>query len=103
MKLILLSLTLLLVTNCASGPVGGLLYSDIKYPGTTNGTDIKSNTQAERCIYNVLGIIGAGNSGAGQIAKDNKISRISTIDYRSLNVLVGVFRMQCTVVTGEKE
>ena len=102
MKLILFSLTLLLATNCASGPVGGLLFSNIKYPGATNGADIKSNAQAEDCIYNVLGLFGFGNSGAGQIAKDNKISRIATIDYRSLNVLVGVFRMQCTVLTGEK-
>ncbi|WP_411821650.1 TRL domain-containing protein [Leptospira sp. 'Mane'] len=103
MKLVLFSLTLLLATNCASGPVGGLIYSNIKYPGTTNGTDVKSTTQAEDCIYNVLGLVGVGNSGAGQIAKNNKIGRIATIDYHSLNVLIGVFRMQCTVVTGEKE
>jgi|JI8StandDraft_1071087.scaffolds.fasta_scaffold41812_4 hypothetical protein len=103
-SILLILITLFLsISNCASGPVGGWLYSDIKYPGTTNGADIKSTAQAEGCMYNVLLLFGFGDSGAGKIAKDNKISRIATIDYHSANYLAILFRKQCTIVTGEKE
>ena len=101
--LLILVTILLSLSNCASGPVGGWLYSDIKYPGTTNSVDIKSTAQAEGCTYNVLALFGFGDSGAGQIAKNNKISRIATIDYHSENYLAFLFRKQCTIVTGEKE
>jgi hypothetical protein len=98
--LILFFLTLNI--NCAIGPVSGLVYSDITYPGVYNEKEIVGEEKtAEGCQYNFLGIITRGDAGAGSVALRSGIKKISTIDYRAISILTLVYRKYCTIVTGE--
>lgn len=108
MKRILNILLLLFVSfsvfRCASGPVGGLLFTHNKYPGEINPTnEVRQEITAEGCIHNVLGLFSFGNAGAGSVAKKNGIQRIAVVDYSVLQILAIVYRNHCVIVSGEKE
>jgi hypothetical protein len=87
--------------NCASGPVHGLIFTYNDYAGEMNADrTIPASIQSIGCQYSVLGLMSFGNSGAGQIAYDKGIKRISSIDYSVLSILTIFFNRNCTIVTG---
>ncbi|WP_425460800.1 TRL-like family protein [Leptospira langatensis] len=89
-------------TNCANGPVGGFLFTGTTFPGEFNTLNNVSPTKkAEGCTRSVLGLITWGDSGAGQIALENGITKIATIDHSTMSVLTLVYRDYCTIVAGE--
>ncbi|MBM9575962.1 TRL-like family protein [Leptospira sp. 201903070] len=103
-SILLLILSLFFFVNCASGPVGGLLFTYNKYPGQINpANDVKPEKIADGCIHNIFGLISFGNAGAGAVAKSNGIQRIALIDYSALHILAIVYRNHCVIVAGEKE
>ncbi|TGN01852.1 TRL-like family protein [Leptospira yasudae] len=90
--------------QCASGPVGGLLFTHNLYPGEINPTnEVRQDATAEGCIHNILGVFSFGDAGAGSVAKKNGIQRIAIVDYSALHILAFVYRNHCVIVTGEKE
>ncbi len=92
---------ILLFLNCATSPVSGLLFSYIDFAGEMNKDNmIPASTKAQGCQYNILGLFAFGNSGAGQIAYDKGIKRISSIDHSALSILAVLFQRNCTIVTG---
>ncbi|AOP34600.1 TRL-like family protein [Leptospira tipperaryensis] len=102
-SLLIIIFSLLFSVNCASGPVGGLLFTYNKYPGQINpANDVKPEAVAEGCIHNILGLISFGNAGVGSVAKSNGIQRISMIDFSALHIFAIVYRNHCVIVAGEK-
>ena len=92
---------LLLFLNCATSPVSGILFTNTDYAGEMNKDSmIPAAVNAKGCQYNVLGLFSVGNSGAGQIAYDKGIKRISSIDHSTLSVLIFLYQQNCTIVTG---
>lgn len=103
MKKIVILIAILFLSNCAIGPTHGLfLFTSTKFPGEYNpANDVKSAKTAEGCSHSILYLIGFGNSGAGQIAKSNNISRIATIDHSTFSLFSVIYRNYCTIVTEE--
>ncbi|MEQ8353277.1 MAG: TRL-like family protein [Leptospiraceae bacterium] len=99
----LLAFLLLAASACVTGPSSGFLFSKTTFAGEINpSNEVSADVSAEGCQHQVLGLIALGEAGAGQIARDNDIRRIATVDHSSLNILTVLYRNYCTIVTGEK-
>ncbi|GBF50967.1 TRL-like family protein [Leptospira ryugenii] len=100
---ILLFLTIFLgFYSCATGPTHGLIFTYNDFPGEFNpNNDVKAIKSAEGCQHAILGLFTFGDAGAGQVARDNKIERIATIDHSTISVWTLAYRSYCTKVTGE--
>ena len=97
----LVVILLLQFVSCASGPVGGLLYSNYEYAGEVNpDSSIPLLAEAKGCQFNLLGLFSIGDSSAGQIANNVGIRRIATIDHSTVSILHIVFVRNCTIITG---
>jgi len=87
--------------SCASGPVGGLIFSNIEYAGELNSDQsIPIIAENRGCQYSILHLISFGDSGAGSVANKKGIRRIATIDYSHFSLFHFVFVRNCTIVTG---
>lgn len=92
---------LLLFLNCASGPVGGLLFTNYEYAGEVNpDSSIPILAEAKGCQFSLLGLFSVGDSSAGQIASNVGIRRIATIDHSTISILHILFVQNCTIITG---
>ncbi|MEM7184466.1 MAG: TRL-like family protein [Spirochaetota bacterium] len=101
-KLAITFITIFILTNCATAPVNGILYSKVTFPGEFNHTnDVKNQKSGKSCSHAALGLVSWGNASAGSTAKKNGILKISTIDHESMNILFGIYRRYCTFVYGE--
>jgi TRL-like protein family len=97
--IILLTLGLL---NCATGPTHGALFTYNTFPGNFNpSNEVKVTKTASGCQHSVLFLFAFGSASAGQVASENGIQRIATIDHSTLSVLSLVYRNYCTIVSGE--
>jgi hypothetical protein len=108
MKLIQITLLTFLFTfiGCAIGPTHGILFTSTKFAGEFNANnDVKVTKSGEGCMHHILSLITFGNTGAGQVAKDNSIERIATVDHSTLSILsfsyYSLYRNYCTIVSGE--
>lgn len=91
-----------LVSNCAIGPVYGVLFSSTKFPGDINpANDVVAANTATGCAHQVLGLVAFGNASPGSIAQKNNIQRIATVDHSALNVAYFVYSRYCTIVSGQ--
>ena len=91
----------LFLLNCATGPIHGLLFTNNKYAGETNAfSTIPATITSMGCQHTVLKLFSVGNAGAGQIAYDKGIKRISSIDHHTLSILTVIYNRNCTIVTG---
>ncbi len=103
-KINLMILIFLIVTNCATGPTMGGLFTSITFPGEINvENNVKVTKSAKGCQYSILGLIGFGDASAGNLAFQNGIIKIASIDHSSLSVLGITFRNYCTIVSGEQK
>jgi hypothetical protein len=94
-------LILLFLLNCASGPVGGLLFTNYEYAGEVNpDSSIPILAEAKGCQFSLLGLFAIGDSSAGQIASNVGIRRIATIDHSTVSILHILFVRNCTIITG---
>lgn len=94
-------LILLFLLNCASGPVGGLLFTNYEYAGEVNpDSSIPILAEAKGCQFSLLGLFAIGDSSAGQIASNVGIRRIATIDHSTISILHILFVRNCTIITG---
>ena len=104
-KIILFSLFILSLINCATGPTHGFLFTSTTFPGEINpANDVIVNKTAEGCQHSILYLIAFGDASAGGVAHQNKILRIATIDHSTTSVLAGLlYQNYCTIVSGEKK
>ena len=94
-------LILFLFCNCASGPVGGLLYTNVEFAGEVNyDSSIPILAESRGCQISILGLFSVGDSSAGQIAMNTGIRRIATIDHSILSILHIAYVQNCTIITG---
>ncbi|HNC00982.1 MAG TPA: TRL domain-containing protein [Leptospiraceae bacterium] len=97
----LVILILFSLIGCASGPVGGLLFTNYEYSGEVNpDSSIPLLAEAKGCQFNLLGLFSIGDSSAGQIANNVGIRRIATIDHSTISILHILFVRNCTIITG---
>lgn len=102
-------LTLLVISSLASlaGCVtansytgGAALFSYLKEPiAATSNTG--AGKTGEACSYNVLGLISAGNASISKAREEGGITKVATVDRTAMQILMFLFGMNCTVVTGE--
>lgn len=98
----LISLLVFAFSNCAVGPIHGVLFTSNSFPGEFNpANDVARKKKATGCTSHILGLVSFGNAGAGDIASENGITRIALIDHSTLGVLSIVFSQYCTIVEGE--
>lgn len=102
-KIILLSLFILSLTNCAIGPTNGLLFTSTNFPGEINpANDVPVTKKADGCQHQILYLFAFGEAGAGSVASNNGIKRIATIDHSTTSVFAGLlYQNYCTIVSGE--
>ena len=102
-KIILVIFTIFLFQSCSVGPVGGVLFVYNKFPGEFNtANDVPATKSGKSCNHKLLMLLSWGEAGAGQIAYDNQIRRIATIDHTTLNILSILYQTYCTVVYGSE-
>ncbi|MCB1143060.1 MAG: TRL-like family protein [Leptospiraceae bacterium] len=102
LKFTLIVLANLIFINCASGPVGGIIYTKVDYPGMFNETNsVFPEKYSEGCETSYLGLYNSGDAGAGSIAMKAGIDRIAIIDYYIESILIIAYRKHCTIVYGE--
>ena len=93
---------LFFISNCATGPVHGILFNYTKFAGEFNThTDVLPIKKAEGCSHQFLGLVAIGDNGAGITAKLNDIKKIAVIDHSSFSILTFVYRNYCTIIYGE--
>jgi len=95
--------------GCTSAPVGGLIftYSSQHVYGKSAGGQIgpgRAIKQGQSCSWSaafVYLVYYGGGGSIGEAMKDGEISRIATVDRKSLNILLDLVQRECVVVTGE--
>ncbi|MCW7464442.1 TRL-like family protein [Leptospira levettii] len=83
-------------------PLPGLLYTNIHFDGDFDPeNNVKEDTIATGCVQHFLRLYSWGNAGAGSIAKENGIIKISYIDHHLVEFLF-IYGKYCTYVHGQK-
>lgn len=87
-------------TTANSHTGGAVLFSYFREPvAATSLSNASKNGSA--CSYNVLGLISAGDASIARAKSEAGISKVSTVDRMSMQILILLFGMNCTEVTGE--
>lgn len=94
---------LFLLAGCVtanSNTGGAVLFSYLKEPiaVTSHGAAPKSGSA---CSVNILGLVSAGNASISAAKEDGAISKVATVDRTAVQILMVIFGLNCTVVTGE--
>ena len=100
--LIVLSISsLLMLSGCAVGtaPVVGTLFTNVKAPITATNNPKGSKTGEAKCM-SILGLIAVGDCSVEAAAKEGKINKVSTVDYKNKSIF-GIYTEIKVIVTGE--
>ena len=101
--LIVLSISsLLMLSGCGAvgnTPVLGTLYTNVKAPITATNNPKGSKTGEAKCM-SILGLVAVGDCSVEAAAKEGKINKVSTVDYKNISVL-GLYTEVKVIVTGE--
>ena len=92
----------LMLGGCAAGvrsPVSGSLYLDVKSSDSV-GTGVVSQKMGSAQATTVLGWVGHGDASISTAAKAAGITKVSYVDYHSMQIL-GIFGSTETIVYGE--
>jgi len=92
----------LLLGGCAFIPTNtgtGLLYTETEdaVTATSNG---EAGKIGRACAKNILGLVVTGDSSIEAAKADGGITRVASVD-REVDVILGVYGKNCTVVRGE--
>ncbi len=85
-------------------PVGGIFagakgVSPASRAEVSDGVRPGSKT-GEACAKGVLGIASWGDMSVAAAKKDGGITRVDTIDYKTMDILGIVYQKHCTILTG---
>ena len=78
-------------------PAIGLLYTDVMGPIDTEGS--LGSKKGEACSQSILSLVAQGDSSIAAAAKDGGITKITSVDHHSTNIL-GIIGTFCTIVYG---
>ena len=87
-------------TTANSHTGGAILFSYFREPVSATGL-AGSSKQGSACSYNVLGLFSGGDASIAHAKADSGITKVSTVDRRSMEILMFLFGMNCTEITGE--
>jgi len=92
----------LLLSGCAAIPTNsgtGFLYTETQ--DAVTATESETGTKEGRaCARNILGLFLTGDSSIQAAKRDGGITEVSSVD-RDVDVILGVYGKNCTVVRGE--
>lgn len=103
MKLILVSglvLSMAFLSACASGPVNGLIYTDVQGPVTATAAN-RGAMHGTACASSYLGLFAMGDASVAAAAKTANITQISHVDASYTNILF-FWAQYCTTVYGNR-
>lgn len=95
--------TALLAGGCVtanSNTGGAVLFSYLVEPVTATSNAGASKT-GEACSFNILGLVSAGNASIARARENGAITKVATVDRSAMQILMFLFGMNCTIVTGE--
>jgi len=106
--MVVLCLSTLLIVGCVvpvakSTPLaGGLIYSNMRFSKSVPGVEDAQPgpKRGSASMSGVLWAVTTGNSSISQAARNAGISKIKTVEYEYMNVLL-VYQRYTTYVTGE--
>ena len=78
-------------------PALGILFTDVKYGGESNGAI--GPKEGKACAQSILGLIAQGDASIEAAAKNGGIKTVTTIDHSAKNML-GIIGDYCTIVHG---
>ena len=88
-----------LLSGCATtGPGGGALYHDISY-GLSATPNVEATKKGIACSKSYLSMIGIGDASIETAKKKYGITKVSSIDASSYNIL-GFYNKYCIVIKG---
>lgn len=86
-------------------PIGGI-YAGAR--GVAPNTAVEASDgarpgpkRAEACAMGVLGVASWGDMSLETAKKNGGITKVGTLDYRTMDILGVIFQKHCTIVTGE--
>jgi TRL-like protein family len=106
----LLVLASVLSAGCAGAggympPIGGI-YAGAK--GINPNTQVQVNEAArpgpktgKACASGVLGVASWGDMSLDGAKKAGGITRVDTLDYKTMDILSFIYQQHCTIITGE--
>lgn len=99
LKIATLSVIMLLTYGCAYAPVSGLITT-AKWDGQFSDTNTNILKTGTSCAQSVLGVVAFGDASIEAAKRDAGITKVTTVDHETLNVLY-FYGRYCTIVYGE--
>jgi hypothetical protein len=91
-----------LLGGCAAMPTNsgtGILYTETR-DAVTATPNARASKEGRACASNILGLLVRGDSSIEAAKRDGGITEVASVD-RDVNVILGVYGTNCTVVRGE--
>ena len=93
----------LTLTGCGYWPSAGnngLLYTNVTRPITVLDQEAPTVRTGEACSIGILGLYASGNSSVNTAKTRVGITKISTVEERYTQYLLGAYTKYCTIVSG---
>ena len=87
------------LAGCSFAPVNGAV-NVAKWDGPISNPNVSIQKSGEACAHSVLGVVAFGDASIEAAKKNAGITKVATVDHRTLNVLY-FYGGYCTVVYGE--
>ena len=103
LKLGTLAATALFLSGCAywpSAPHNGAFYTNVTSPVAVLDQEAPAVRTGEACSTSILGLFAAGNSSINTAKTKVGITKISTVEERYTQLLLGMYSKYCTIVSG---
>ena len=93
------AVSLVSLSGCSISPVTGAV-NVAKWDGAVSNPEVNVEKSGEACAHSVLGLVAFGDASLETAKKNAGITKVATVDHRTLNVLY-FYGGYCTVVYGE--
>lgn len=103
LKLGTIAATALMVSGCAywpSAPHNGAFYTNVTSPVAVLDQEAPTVRTGEACSTSILGLFAAGDSSINAAKSKVGITKISTVEERFTQYVLGAYGKYCTVVSG---
>ncbi len=90
--------SLLLLSGCGGGHLGGAIYSDYTAP-TTATSSSNASKEGQAVCTSILGLVAIGDCSIDTAAKNGSVSTIKSVDSKVWSIL-GIYTTVTTIVKG---
>lgn len=106
-RLVLILIAISLVTGCTAPwhPPIGLFYTEASGINPSTLVEASDGVRAgsksgTACATGYMGLFSTGDMSLETAKKNAGITRVDTLDYQTTTILLGLYAVNCTVVTG---